>query len=176
MWKQRSLKKMKSNIFLGLGSNVGNRLKYLRKAVRLIHESIDCKVIKTSSVYESKPYNNYAYDNYYNAVILILSTLLEDELLMFSQFVERFVGRRYSKEKWAPREIDVDILFYNQLIYNYDDLVIPHPELLKRDFVLVPLIEIAPDFTHPVIKKELKQIDLSKVEKNIIEKFDFSLL
>ena len=167
---------MENNIYLGLGSNVGNKLKYLRKAVRLINESIDCRVIKTSSVYESKPFDNYPHDNYYNAVISITTTLSADELLMFSQFIERFVGRKYSEEKWAPREIDVDILFYNQLIYSYDDLVIPHPELLKRDFVLVPLIEIAPDFVHPVTNKELKQIDLAEVEKNILEKFDFSLL
>lgn len=167
---------METDIYLGLGSNLGNKLKYLRRAVRLINESEDCKVVKTSSVYESTPFGKSAHDNFYNAVISIKTNLSADELLMFAQFIERFLGRKYTDEKWAPREIDVDILFYNRLIYNYDDLEIPHPELLKRDFVIVPLLEIAPDFVHPVIKKKIKQVDQSTIEKNILRKFDYSLM
>lgn len=167
---------METKIFLGLGSNLGNKLEYLRKAVRLINECVDCNVKAASSVYESKPFGNFPHDLYYNAVIEIETNMLADDLLMFTQFVERFTGRKPAVEKWAPREIDVDILFYNQLIYNYDDLVIPHPEILKRDFVLVPLMEIAKDFVHPVLKKKLSAINFSKIEKNITRKLDYSLL
>jgi 2-amino-4-hydroxy-6-hydroxymethyldihydropteridine diphosphokinase len=167
---------METKVFLGLGSNLGNKLKYLRKAVRIINECSDCKVKAVSSICESKPFGNYPHDLYYNAVIEIETTMPPDDLLMFTQFVERFTGRKPAVEKWAPREIDVDILFYNQLIYNYDDLIIPHPEILKRDFVLVPLIEIDNDFVHPVIKKKLSAIDISKIEKNIMRKLDYSLM
>ena len=166
---------MENNIFLGLGSNLGNRLQHLRKAVHLIDESEGCKVVDVSSVYESKPLNDLPHDNYYNAVILIESSFPPYELLMFTQFVEAFIGRKKHKEKWAPREIDVDILFYNELIYNYEDLKIPHPEAMKRDFVLVPMIEIAEDFVHPIYGEKMRYVDFNKIENNIIRKLDSPL-
>jgi 2-amino-4-hydroxy-6-hydroxymethyldihydropteridine diphosphokinase len=167
---------MENNIFLGLGSNLGNKLQHLRKAVHLINESEGCEIINVSSVYESKPLNDLPHDNYYNAVVMIETSFPPDELLMFTQFVEAFVGRKKRKEKWAPREIDVDILFYNQLIYNYEDLKIPHPEAMKRDFVLIPMIEIAEDFIHPLFNEKIRYVDFSKVKKNIIRKLDSPLL
>ncbi len=167
---------MVNKAFLGLGSNIGNRLNFLRKAVRLVNESLDNKVLKASSIYESTPLGNKIYDNFYNAVLLIETNLSVDELLKFTQLIERLLGRKKTDEIWAPREIDVDILFYNDLIYNREGLKIPHHGILKRDFVFVPLIEIEPDFVHPVLKQKFNQIDFSNVEKNIIKKLDVSLL
>jgi 2-amino-4-hydroxy-6-hydroxymethyldihydropteridine diphosphokinase len=166
---------MENNIFLGLGSNLGNRLQYLRRAVHLIDESEGCKVINISSVYESEPLGDLSQDNYYNAVILIESAFPPYELLMFTQFVEAFVGRKKRKEKWAPREIDVDILFYNQLVYDNEDLKIPHPEAMKRDFVLVPMIELDGDFIHPIYGGKMRYVDFDKLEKNIVRKLDSPL-
>jgi 7,8-dihydro-6-hydroxymethylpterin-pyrophosphokinase len=87
--------------------------------------------------------------------------------------LEEKLGREKSDTKWAAREIDVDILFYNNLIYSNDKLTVPHTEILFRDFVIVPLIEIAAGFIHPVTKKRLDEINLAEIETHIVHKIDF---
>ncbi len=167
---------MENKVFIGLGSNIGNRLNQIRRAARLLNECGECIVESTSSVYESKPISGGNQDNYYNAVVLIRTFLLPEKLIKLTQFIERFLGRKATEIKWAPREIDIDILFYNQLIYNKDDLIIPHPEILNRDFVLVPLKEITDDLVHPVLNKKISGMDFSGIEKNIICKFDYPII
>jgi 2-amino-4-hydroxy-6-hydroxymethyldihydropteridine diphosphokinase len=86
-------------------------------------------------------------------------------LFTFLKSIEKKVGRK-SRVKWGPREIDLDILFFNDMIYSDDELTIPHKDLLNRDFVLVPLSEIAPDFIHPVISKKIREISIFRTEYN----------
>ncbi|MCX7797504.1 MAG: 2-amino-4-hydroxy-6-hydroxymethyldihydropteridine diphosphokinase [Melioribacter sp.] len=167
---------MVNNIFLGLGSNKGDRLYFLRAAVKKIHGFESCKVLSVSSVYETRPYGNSNQENFYNAVIEIDTGLGVIGLHKFLQNIEIELGRKYPHEKWAPREIDIDILFLNTLIYETEELIIPHPEVYKRDFALIPLIEIAPDFVPPGQKKKIKEFDLSNIEKHIINKLDYSLI
>lgn len=167
---------MVDKIFLGLGSNVGDRKEYLLKSVEKLNNSKKCKVINSSSVYETSPFGVINQQNFLNAVIEIKSDYSANELFEFVKKIEVELGRTPALKKWGPREIDIDILFYNQLIYNQDNLIIPHSEILKRDFVLVPLIEIAPTFVHPIYKKRMSEFDVSEIEHHIIHKFDYKLI
>jgi len=167
---------MGNNVYLGLGSNKGDRLNYLVRAVELISQDENCRLVISSSVYETKPYGNIDQDNFYNAVILIETKRDFETLYYFLKNVEKKIGRRNSEILWAPREIDVDILFYNNLIYKSEILTVPHKDIMNRDFVLVPLIEIAGDFIHPVLNKKLNEFDRTSIEKHIIKKLNDRLI
>jgi len=167
---------MESNVYLGLGSNKGDRLKYLESAVNLINQDSNCRIVKSSSVYETKPYGNLGQNNFFNAVIVIETEYDVEKLYHFLKDVEKNVGREKSEIRWNPREIDVDILFYNNLIYESEKITVPHKDIMNRDFVLVPMIEIAGDFVHPALNKRMNEIDLSFIGKHIIQKLNKTLL
>ncbi len=165
---------MANKVFLGLGSNKGDRKEYILKAVEAISKNKKCRVIKLSSIYETTPYGMTDQQNFYNAAAEIETELEIEELYKFIKLVEAETGREESTVRWGPREIDVDILFYNNLIYSSDKLTIPHKEILQRDFVIIPLKEIAAEFVHPVLNKKLGDIDTGAIAKHIIRKIDFS--
>jgi len=156
MAQQPTFAKKYINVFLGLGSNVGDRVANLRTAYDLIHRTIG-KVAKYSHLYETEPWGNKEQEPFINQVIMINTTLDPRELLEAITKVERQMGR-VKKEKWGPRIIDVDILFYGKRIIRDKGLDIPHPELHKRAFVLVPLLELAPEFEHPMLKKAIDEL------------------
>jgi 2-amino-4-hydroxy-6-hydroxymethyldihydropteridine diphosphokinase len=166
---------MENNVYLGLGSNLGDRLIYLAYAIELIDGNRDCSLIKCSSIYETTPYGSSEGNNYYNAVIQIKTSLSPSDLLLLMKQFETKAGRRLDEKKWSDREIDIDILFYNNFIYNNEKLNIPHPEILLRDFVLIPLLEIAPDFIHPLTNQKIKDISYTALEKHIIQKLNYEL-
>jgi 2-amino-4-hydroxy-6-hydroxymethyldihydropteridine diphosphokinase len=130
----------------------------------LISENPYCEVLSVSSTYETKPYGEVKQDDFFNSVIKISTYLEPKELFRFLKKVENEVGRKQSI-KWGPREIDLDILFYNDLIYSDNELEIPHKDLINRDFVLVPLNEIAPDLIHPELRKKISEISIFKPEE-----------
>ncbi|MBI1939118.1 MAG: 2-amino-4-hydroxy-6-hydroxymethyldihydropteridine diphosphokinase [Ignavibacteriales bacterium] len=163
---------MACNVFLGLGSNVGDRIKFINDAADAINRDEKCRLIKSASYYETTPYGNVKQQNFINTVFLVETEFNLLDLFNFLKKIETKLGRKKESLRWGPREIDVDILFYNNLIYNSDKLSIPHKEILQRDFVIVPLIEIAPDFIHPVLNKRLDEIDLGGIEKHIIRKLN----
>lgn len=132
-------------------------------AVELIDQNPECKVEKVSSVYETSPYGVVEQAEFFNAVIKIETELEPKELFHLLKSVENKVGRNFTK-KWGPREIDLDILFYNDLIYSDEEITIPHKDLLNRDFVLVPLIEIEPELIHPEHNKKISEISIFKQE------------
>lgn len=147
---------MQDNIFLALGSNKGDRLAYLNNALIEL-ENNGIKVIKKSSILETKAYGVENQDNFLNMAIQISCDLSPENLLITIKNIEKKVGRTPSF-KWGPREIDIDIIYYNNLILNKTieknfQLIIPHPDLHNRNFVLIPLTEIAPNFIHPVLQK-----------------------
>lgn len=142
-------------VFLGLGANVGDKKKNLEKAIELLSEKIIN--IQSSKFYETEPWGYKEQDNFLNAAIRGKTSLLPIELLKFVKDVETRVGR-IERFKWGPREIDIDILFYDDLIYKDSDLQIPHPRLHKRDFVLKPLIDLDPNFVHPIFKRTIRHI------------------
>jgi len=167
---------MGNNVYLGLGSNKGDRFNYLVSAVKSIGQDKNCRLVKSSSVYETKPYGNLDQDNFYNVVILIETEFDIEKLYYFLKDIENKVGREKSEVRWNPREIDVDILFYNNLIYKSEILTVPHKDIMNRDFVLIPLIEIAGEFVHPELNKKLNEIDLTSIEKHIIKKLNDRLI
>lgn len=153
---QPSFPKKYINVYLGLGSNMGDRAANLKSAAALISKLIG-KIAKQSHVYETAPWGNTEQEAFLNQVIMINTTLDPRDLLDATNKVEREMGR-VKKEKWGPRIIDIDILFYGKRIVRDKGLEIPHPELHKRAFVLVPLMEIAPELEHPVLNKPIDEL------------------
>ena len=140
---------MKHRVFLGLGSNLGGRQDFLNRAAAEIARIPGGRLIWCSSVYESDPYGTVAQGKFLNAVAEIETPLDPAQLLGEVKRIENVVGRTPS-ERWGPREIDIDILIYDGLVHSGEGLEVPHPDMERRKFVLVPLREIAPDLIHPV--------------------------
>jgi 2-amino-4-hydroxy-6-hydroxymethyldihydropteridine diphosphokinase len=136
-------------VFLGLGSNIGQRHGYLNAATTAIKQIAGVNVIWASSVYESDPVGKTDQPKFLNAVLELETTLLPPALLGELKAVEQSLGRTVT-ERWGPREIDIDILLYDGLVYEDETLRVPHSELERRKFVLIPLCEIAPAVVHPV--------------------------
>lgn len=146
-------------VYISLGSNIGDRVGYLQQAVSLLKAIPEINVISTSSFYESEPWKMNSENWFVNAVIQISTNLLPEKLLEECQRIETQLGRKRTGEKeYQDRTIDIDILFYNDLIMHTDALTIPHPHFHKRAFVMVPMLEIAQDFTHPLFKKTVMQL------------------
>jgi len=143
--------------YLGLGSNIGERISYIKLAVKELEESVNIKILKISSVYETEPWGKIDQADYLNSVIKIETELGPMELLLKLKSLEKKIGRSENK-KWSEREIDIDILFYEDRIIQNENINIPHSLIEDRKFVLVPLVEIAPDLVHPVINKTASQL------------------
>jgi 2-amino-4-hydroxy-6-hydroxymethyldihydropteridine diphosphokinase len=139
-----------------LGSNVGDRPAYLEQAIKLITEKAG-RLVANSSLFETAPWGNTAQRSFLNQGILIQTTLPPAELLQTLLDIEIELGRERI-EKWGPRIIDIDILYYDQLVINKDHLKIPHPFLQERRFSLVPLHEISPGWVHPQLQKTVAQL------------------
>ncbi len=151
--------------YLALGSNQGNREQALEKALTRIEETCGY-VTQASSVYETAAWGLELQPDFLNMVVCINSGFAAEKLLQLIQKIENELHRKRAVT-WGPRTIDIDILFYNADIINTPDLVVPHPRLQDRRFVLVPLVEIAPDLVHPLLHKtttELLEICPDKLE------------
>ena len=134
-------------VHLGLGSNLGNRLDFLNQACREL-SVVTFRDFRASSIYESEPLLKMDQPNYYNQVVCGLTELSPVELVIKCQQIENMLGR-VRKERWGPRNIDLDILSYGNEIVDNEKLKVPHPEIEKRSFVLLPLLELSPDWLHP---------------------------
>jgi 2-amino-4-hydroxy-6-hydroxymethyldihydropteridine diphosphokinase len=165
----------KENIsYIALGSNKGDRFEHLTRAIQEIIKDKNNNIENASSIYETLPYGYKDQGNFYNAVIKIKTGYELIELLDLLKAIERKIGREDSA-KWGPREIDLDILFYNSLIYSNERITVPHKEAAKRDFVLIPLSEIAPDLNHPVLNQKICDICIVESEKTVIGKIQQKL-
>jgi len=139
-----------NRVFLGLGSNVGDRLSFIEEAIDMLRALSDFTVIETSSIYETEPVG-YKKQNYYlNMAIHAAYSSPSLTLLNAVKSIERAMGRSIAAARWGPRVIDIDILFFGPEIVTTQELHIPHREVRNRRFVLEPLTEIAPDFRCPV--------------------------
>jgi 2-amino-4-hydroxy-6-hydroxymethyldihydropteridine diphosphokinase len=141
---------MANKAYLLLGTNLGNRQENLTVALRCLSEEAGV-IIQQSSVYETSPWGVSDQPDYWNQVLLLETALNPFELLQCVNRIEREMGRM-RRTRWESRTIDIDILYYNELVLLTDDLIIPHPAMAGRRFTLVPLAEIAPAFIHPVLK------------------------
>jgi 2-amino-4-hydroxy-6-hydroxymethyldihydropteridine diphosphokinase len=142
-------------VFLGMGSNLGNRKKNLHTALDRIGEETGAVLI-SSSVYETEPWGFDTENKFLNMVIKIETKLMPSDLLEALLEIEKSMGRVRDKKQYSSRLIDLDILFYEDLVIASNNLKIPHPHIHERKFVLMPLVEIAPDFVHPVFRKSVK--------------------
>ncbi|MEQ9064114.1 MAG: 2-amino-4-hydroxy-6-hydroxymethyldihydropteridine diphosphokinase [Vicingaceae bacterium] len=148
---------MKSNdIYLSLGSNLGDRLENLQRATVAIGKSMG-NVIHVSSVFESAPWGVDNQADYLNLALMLHSDLEIDSLMSEIQKIERALGRD-RKEKWGPRTVDIDILLVGDQAIKKEGISIPHPEMINRRFVLQPLSEIAPKAIHPVENQTVEQL------------------
>ncbi|MBI4352555.1 MAG: 2-amino-4-hydroxy-6-hydroxymethyldihydropteridine diphosphokinase [Candidatus Omnitrophica bacterium] len=143
-------------VFLGIGSNLGDREANVRRAVDLLKENEAIRVLSVSGLVETEPEGGPPQGKYLNAAAKIETDLLPLELLSQLKMIERRLGR-VKGEPNAPRPMDLDILFYDDVvIFEGRNLCLPHPRLEKRFFVLKPLLEIAPDWIHPRLRKSVK--------------------
>jgi len=147
--------------YIGIGSNLGNRQENCSRAVEIL-EKRGIKVQKKSSLYETEPWGVKDQPRFINMVVQIETTLKPNDLLRLLKDIEREIGRQDSF-RWGPRMIDLDILLFNALVLNEENLQIPHPYLHEREFVLRPLNEIAPDIIHPVF-----HVSIDKLTQNML--------
>jgi 2-amino-4-hydroxy-6-hydroxymethyldihydropteridine diphosphokinase len=140
--------------YLLLGSNEGDRLQHLSRALKLIDQKAGT-LIKQSAIYVTVAWGNTDQPDFLNQVICITTDLSPQQLLKSLLAIEREIGRTRTGTKWMQRIIDLDILFYNDLAMATEELTIPHPFLQDRKFVLVPLLEIAAAYVHPVLQKNI---------------------
>ncbi|MDR1114575.1 MAG: 2-amino-4-hydroxy-6-hydroxymethyldihydropteridine diphosphokinase [Tannerella sp.] len=159
---------MKSAVYLLVGSNLGDRKSYLNIAKQSLCEFAG-DLLMESSVYESEAWGFVSENAFLNQVLLYETELSPNELLQTIKAIETKNGRIHTKNGYSSRNLDIDILFYDNLILKSTDLTLPHPMLHKRRFTLMPLAEIAPDLFHPVFKLNVKQLldkceDLGKVK------------
>nr|HPE78332.1 2-amino-4-hydroxy-6-hydroxymethyldihydropteridine diphosphokinase [Draconibacterium sp.] len=138
-------------IFLGIGGNIGNKADNFNKVYTFIKNKLG-EIVKSSSVYETPPWGFTADDNFWNQVLIVESQLSPTEVLHKITEIENSFGRQRGTGKYNSREMDIDILYYDDLFTETETLIIPHPRIQQRKFVLVPLNEIAPDFKHPLLR------------------------
>ncbi len=142
--------------YLGTGTNIGDRLQNLRQVNQEIKRQVG-KIISQSQVYTTEAWGIKDQDQFFNQVLKVRTPFTADELLKKVLDIELQMGRR-RVQKWGPRLIDIDILYFDKLIISKPHLKIPHPYLTERNFVLVPLAEIAPDYKHPQLQKTNKEL------------------
>lgn len=144
-------------LFLSLGSNLGNREENLNQAIQLIRQNISTN-LSISNIYETEPWGNLNQAGFLNLILKIENfSFVPHEILEKIQKIENELGR-VRVEKWGERCIDIDIIYYDDLIINDARLVIPHPFVQERKFVLVPLADVAPDWVHPILQKTTLQM------------------
>lgn len=156
-----------TKIFLALGSNLGDKKQCINDAIVLLKKYISD--IAVAKFYETKPQYYEKQDTFVNTVISGYTDLKPVELLHFIKEIERQLGRK-ERFHFGPREIDIDILFYDELIYKDENLAIPHPLLQEREFVLKPFLDLEPNFVHPKLKKTVKDLyeSLAENKKSVI--------
>jgi 2-amino-4-hydroxy-6-hydroxymethyldihydropteridine diphosphokinase len=153
----KSKEKNSRSVFIGLGSNIGDREKNLKDAITHLQQSGFVTITSISRFYDTEAQGVEDQPDFLNCVVKVKTSLEPEELLVMLKKIEKMMGRTET-ERWGPRIIDLDILFYETLVLRNNGLRIPHPEAHKRWFVLKPMSDIEPDFEHPVLKKSIRQL------------------
>lgn len=143
--------------YIGIGSNVGNKLEQCEKAVSEITKHAHTRLLARSSFFKTKPFGYSSQDWFINAVIKIETDLNPIDLLLTLKSIESRMGRKETF-RWGPRIIDLDILLFDDIVINTEELQIPHPQMHMRQFVLIPLAEIEENVIHPLLKKSIKEL------------------
>jgi 2-amino-4-hydroxy-6-hydroxymethyldihydropteridine diphosphokinase len=150
--------KVESYVFIALGSNLGDRDLNLLRAIAEIGKLPGSKVTALSGFYDTQPVGPVAQENFLNAVLRLETLLTPEQLLSELQRIETVIFKRKRTVEWGPRVVDLDIIFFGDRIVAENALVIPHPRLHERRFVLAPLAEIAPGFIHPQLGRRVDDL------------------
>jgi 2-amino-4-hydroxy-6-hydroxymethyldihydropteridine diphosphokinase len=153
--------------FLNLGSNLGDRKANLARATGLIEKG-GVRIISKSSIFESEPVDFLDQPWFFNQVMEVESDLTPLAMLNLAKKIERKMKRTPGRDK-GPRRIDLDLLLAEEMVINSDVLKIPHPRMAQRNFVLVPLNEIAPKVVHPVLKKNIRQLFRESMDRSVVK-------
>ncbi len=153
-----------SKVYFSIGSNKGNRSGLINEAIDKI-DIIIGKVVLKSSIYETKSWG-FNSNNFYNICILLESTLAPELILNKILAIEKDMGRLKTTDQYSDRCIDIDILFFDNMIVNSKSLEIPHPRIQLRKFVLTPMLELTPDLIHPILNKSIRQLELECDDKD----------
>jgi 2-amino-4-hydroxy-6-hydroxymethyldihydropteridine diphosphokinase len=157
--------------YVSLGSNIGDRAGNLLLAVRGLLEAHLC-VKRLSAIYQTEPFEVESHENYFNMVAEIqVSNLSPDQMLARMLRIEYLLGRRRSGSAKAPRTVDLDLILFGNLQRNNMLVKLPHPQMHLRNFVLVPLAEIAPNLTHPVFKKTIRELLKATTDKSQVQRW-----
>ena len=156
-------------VFLSFGSNLGEKEKYVREALERIAKAKEFRNLTVSDFYQSEAYGGVQQDNFLNGVLFIETYLTPYELLGWIHETEELAGRKRTIH-WGPRTLDLDILFYDDLVIDKSDLQIPHKDMKNRDFVLLPLKQLAPYMRHPVYGRTIEEMAEELQENYIILK------
>ena len=156
-------------VYIGFGSNIGDRLKHIQNAIHALSKTEGISVKKISSVYKTDPVGYETQGEFLNGVAAIQTSLSPLSLLHTLKHIETAIGRQH-RIRWGPREIDLDLLIYGELRLQTEQLVVPHPEMHLRRFVLTPLAEIAPNLMHPVFQETIQTLlERLKDDKSVSE-------
>lgn len=158
------------SIYLGLSTNQGQRHKNLEKAEELLRQN-QVQIVQKSNIYETEPWGLKDQAWFLNQCLEAQTELSPEELIQVIQKIEEQMGR-LKQEKWGPRLIDIDILYYNNLVLKTEELKIPHPHLKERNFVLTPLTEIASDFIDPVDKQSIQVLQFNCPDDSQVKLYD----
>lgn len=147
-----------ATVYLGIGSNIGDKEKQCEEAVRHLEETGGIEFIERSRFYATKPVGGPPQEDYLNGVVKIETARTPEELLELAKDIEKRMGREDSKVRNSSRVIDIDILLYDDMVLISEALTVPHPDMHKRSFVLEGLSEIAPEVVHPALGKNIKEL------------------
>ena len=156
------------NVFLGIGSNVGDRMHFLAEAVRKLRAIPTLRVMKISSVYVTEPVGVKDQNEYLNAVVSTQTSAGVTDFHLRIKSIEKEIGR-VERERWGPREIDIDILLFGDRIISEAAITIPHAEMVNRRFVLQPLAEISPETVHPLLHKTVRDLLAECKDSSVVE-------
>lgn len=161
---------MRKKVYIGLGTNLGDKESNLSHAYKEIENRVG-KIVRRSSHYKTEPWGFETENEFINSVILIETDLSPTALLDQLQQIEKYLGRKNkTTDHYESRIIDLDILDYMGQIIDFDELQLPHPEMQKRDFVLVPLAELDPEWRHPILNKTARELsEVLSVEFKVIK-------
>lgn len=162
-------------VYLGIGGNIGNKQNNFKNVYQNIENELGA-IVETSSIYETPPWGFQSEDTFWNSILQISTLNSAEELLSKIHLIEKKFGRKRGRGKYSSREMDIDILYFDDMFIETDKLIIPHPRIHQRKFVLVPLTEIAPAFKHPLLQMTSVEMlenckDGSVIKKVIVNEF-----